>query len=882
MAAGRKTYDSDDDNLLIKYLARYNPGVQGRKGNKIYQTLVKNAEKKWSWASRHSWSGWRDHYCKHQDEFDRKIKKYQLRKGLPTENSTHINGTKKTVDSDIESDADERHKRKYIAATDARKRAKIIYEEEEEEEAAQAEQVEDELADRLEDVESLREASPIVPNIYPNLAALHDSRPKSIPRTTAVNGHFVSLPPTPSDTASRPPTTASNTSRKSSSESDDNYKMPKSRKLPQLSEGPFRTRAFGKTRRNILQESNSDEDDEIPWPPIRDSQKTVKKPSKSPFKLEPPAGQRRVDAKEPSIVTKPPNNTTSSPKKPEEPPVRLSLTKKPQRETEVKDIAEQPKRAVAHRAPQHVNAVASSSRVKLPVSSAFREPPPRSPPKPSQNGVVGRSPSPLDWGSPVGGLPSSPLAPPSRLKASLLPPPSTAVTPSRRPIQPPPATRSPFDINALLAADDAIPRTAAQPRRRHLQNVAQPRQPPQPLFFAGMRSSNTSRIGGSRSVISEEERGSTRRSRAPSPATDTSRPQLYQLASPPRASSVRQQPRSPLSSQPKRRSQFEQVFISRDKPSNPSNKHHTALQAESDATRRHSYPASTGIPRIDFDTKRIFMPRQSLPASVIPPHQQEFQQRRVSAPQPRPQQSRRHSSVFTFRAQPRPSSLPSSVQGSPTAAALHADVGVQTLLVMAENHGFSLQVVENVFTRTRSIAKTDAILLKLRETADAAVEAMLEVEDVDVEDEQREALVLRHKRQLSGASTTIRTPQYGGGAGSSNRKRHGRTKQEEEAFRPRPLGIDPQDVLADMDYTPPSGSRAAAVTRAARKSRESGADMSLRETHGSSRRAVPVEIGEILRGNMQGLRELERRDVDMAMQKVEEVARYVLDERRRR
>ncbi|KAJ7174368.1 hypothetical protein C8R46DRAFT_88986 [Mycena filopes] len=139
-AGGRTPFTPQDDTLLSKYLAKYNPGIQGRSGNKIYQLLVENEHDKWPWSSRHPWQGWRDRYTKNQSQFNKRIKEYQVKKGLPTENTHWINGTQKLKGSDAEEEeggasgreTDEdgkakgrvKRKRKSVPNADARKRAK--------------------------------------------------------------------------------------------------------------------------------------------------------------------------------------------------------------------------------------------------------------------------------------------------------------------------------------------------------------------------------------------------------------------------------------------------------------------------------------------------------------------------------------------------------------------------------------------------------------------------------------------------------------------------------------------------------------------------------------------------------------------------------------
>jgi hypothetical protein len=41
-SVGRNPFTSDEDKLLVKYLAKYNPEVKGRSGNRVYKALVEN------------------------------------------------------------------------------------------------------------------------------------------------------------------------------------------------------------------------------------------------------------------------------------------------------------------------------------------------------------------------------------------------------------------------------------------------------------------------------------------------------------------------------------------------------------------------------------------------------------------------------------------------------------------------------------------------------------------------------------------------------------------------------------------------------------------------------------------------------------------------
>ncbi|EJD53634.1 hypothetical protein AURDEDRAFT_156874 [Auricularia subglabra TFB-10046 SS5] len=73
----RNEYTPADDYELSKYIAHKFPDQTqpGRAGNKLYRDLCDDVET-YTWAARHPWSSWREHYIKNRDSFDRRIKKY--------------------------------------------------------------------------------------------------------------------------------------------------------------------------------------------------------------------------------------------------------------------------------------------------------------------------------------------------------------------------------------------------------------------------------------------------------------------------------------------------------------------------------------------------------------------------------------------------------------------------------------------------------------------------------------------------------------------------------------------------------------------------------------------------------------------------------------
>ncbi|KAI9442450.1 hypothetical protein H4582DRAFT_1928442 [Lactarius indigo] len=85
-------FTDDDDALLMKFIATYNPQPRGRLGMKLYERLVENAEGKWSFASRHSVQSWRERYKTHQQWFDAKILRYQKKHGISADAPSPVAG----------------------------------------------------------------------------------------------------------------------------------------------------------------------------------------------------------------------------------------------------------------------------------------------------------------------------------------------------------------------------------------------------------------------------------------------------------------------------------------------------------------------------------------------------------------------------------------------------------------------------------------------------------------------------------------------------------------------------------------------------------------------------------------------------------------------
>ncbi|KAJ7663047.1 hypothetical protein B0H17DRAFT_1092993 [Mycena rosella] len=223
---------------------------------------------------------------------------------------------------------------------------------------------------------------------------------------------------------------------------------------------------------------------------------------------------------------------------------------------------------------------------------------------------------------------------------------------------------------------------------------------------------------------------------------------------------------------------------------------------------------------------------------------------------------------------------------------------------MAANHCFDMEVVGRVYAASGDLAKTDAVLLRMRESAERAAKAALRELGVD---EGPEPFVLRHRRRASGSSAeangngntgTKRSP-----SSSQRKKRHA---DGDDVFRPQPLE---RDLRAETEYTPPASSRAGKIARAARKGRlEEGLERERRRASGGGTLSafargaraqgqrldadmeddVPridvdgdmdmdAPFEAFAGGNVEVLRELERRDVQLGMRRVVDVACYMMD-----
>ncbi|KAJ7250298.1 hypothetical protein C8J57DRAFT_681881 [Mycena rebaudengoi] len=799
VAGGRTPFTPEDDALLVKYIAKYNPGVQGRSGNRIYKQLIENAYNKWKWGQRHPWQGWRDRYYKNQPEFNRRIKRYQTEKGMPTENSIWVNGTQKDKDKDASADEDDtKRKRKRMPTEDAPVKGKRIKIEQ------PSKQEMEESGDDTDDDPHRPRAH--APDIYPDISGLSShskaapqpktqrvpplSKPRARPvRKDTDSDFFASIPPTPTTDATHPPTTASGGSVSNA----EHQPISKARALARLVEGPYRTTFPGAQRAP----HKSDDEQAPQWPPLRKRQNVVNSTAATHGSL--------GGGSEPLVPRASP--------------------------------------------PRQVNAVASSSRVQLsprptaPLRVSPQVLPPRRSPTrtPPRAPADVRSPSPLDWGSPLEPSTSRISSP---LKARRLLP-SLSFDNKGAPT---------VNGSPLKGQTQSGPRPFFGRRVGHNPQAS----PPRPN---GSSPTNHNRNRDSNGGATGDR--NTRHPPTESPPHTETRHVYYRLPRPPPVSSSRTDSGNgtPLAQKGRTKAVQAMSLLGVAAGRNP------ARPSDNDP-RRHSFPASA-MPRVDFEKMSMTVPRQSLPPRSSPRHK---------AP------PRRHGSLFSPRALPSPASSSGGPAMSVSDQALLVRLGLEKAIsIMAGNHNFGTEVVWSVYSRVDDLAKTDAILLRMRTTAEAEGQAALNELGSDDEwegqQQQEEALTLRHRRRTSSLK---RTPQSG----------------ESERFQPRMLE---RAMLGETEYTPPSESRAGGITRLVKKGRTEEAllrerkrasgggtlssfsrDMRM-QTQG---RAPPDMEDDVPRtppfaafaeANVEVLRELEERDVSLGMLRAAEVATYMID-----
>ncbi|KAJ7477015.1 hypothetical protein B0H11DRAFT_2031613 [Mycena galericulata] len=906
--------------------------------------------KKWSWSERHPWSGWRERYRKNEDEFNRRIKKYQAKKNLPTENPHHINGTQKPKpepkrESDTESssedgDREPKRKRKRTSAGDARKRARREEAEESGSEGGARSQPEEQpMALDDESVEAPRRRRTHVPDLYPDLATLDvspassdgDDRPRQKPRPAPKvkskprappspapapgadsEDFFAPVPPTPTTVAgapSRPPTTTSGGSVTSSkrsggaalqdkkkhefaaAEADPKPKpKPKPKALPKIVENAYGTAFAGARRPWVV---DSDEEDEAPkkeWPPVRSrsakQQQQQPKPKPKPraqsvqsggdaseMEVEAAVSEQRVDLGRAKEVKKKKERDTKS---------------------EAEDVKDVPGAPPARRVPQQVNAVASSSRVQVMPSARLRRAHSPSPPPPAKAAPVPvqkvtqqrqqrqqRSQTPLLVPASPRHLTPSPRAPPSGHHTQRSPSPLDWGSPVVG--EGADAQKYPWmDVDAsspiAVAAGSPLVTQDARSERRSVDGSSPPYRGHKAAPVLPRLSLTKGRIDGQSmngSVIQRNrdrdhasmgsvDQGRTprrprSRSRAPSPRTDAHMSHPYRLASPPHASLAGAR-RYPM-----QRSQSG-TPLPRKATRMPAGVKPVSAPDNGGVGRRHSFPVAAAsnaeLPHIDFETRRITAPLTLPSSSTRAPLQLRSRHSMPAAPPPARQiVPRRHGSLFP----PRTPAAVSTPRSAPTASrSTHASGSASTggapdeaLAAMAANHRFDAAVVRNVYVATGDLAETDR-------SAEAAGVALLRELGRGGDEEE----VRTHRRDHSGATTVTTATEVGrsppSAPGSSSRR-----KQE---FRPQPLA---RGVLVD--------SRAGELARLEKKgnqeerrrasgSRSGGRSTSTRgPAHGAHGAVVDVpQFEAFAAGNVD-------RDVSLGMLRAADVAAFMLD-----
>ncbi|KAK7028947.1 hypothetical protein VNI00_014787 [Paramarasmius palmivorus] len=73
-----RSFSARDDCYLVSFIAKNNPQIVGRKGERLYKRLVEEK------GDSHTWSQWRNRYCRHSEEFDRLIQLHLANGTLPT------------------------------------------------------------------------------------------------------------------------------------------------------------------------------------------------------------------------------------------------------------------------------------------------------------------------------------------------------------------------------------------------------------------------------------------------------------------------------------------------------------------------------------------------------------------------------------------------------------------------------------------------------------------------------------------------------------------------------------------------------------------------------------------------------------------------------
>ncbi|KAJ7638214.1 hypothetical protein FB45DRAFT_397266 [Roridomyces roridus] len=888
---GRNAFSTDDDKFLVKYIATYNPGVPGRSGNNLYKRLTENADRKWSWSERHTWQSWRERYTKNASYFNERIEKYQKKHGMPMENAGHINGTKAIIKTEDDSEEERipapTRKRKRKSDENARKRLRR------EEESGGSDQ-EPQRSKR----QPLRKNSPSPPppEAHPEIVTL--DAPESSDSVTESDSDNNAPPPRrPKSKAAvilsssvAPSPNANGTVEKPKSKP-----HPNGRPLPKIVQGLLRN-DFARPRR--MRDDTDDEEEngeEKQWPPERPA-KTRSKVSKP--KPKPSSADEMDELEEEAVVSlgAEPNLQELEHVDAIEQDPRISLPPPapPRSPAAIKRSPLSPRPHRSAPPPQHVNAVASSSRVRLTPAPAPLPSPVRSTltagsaqrhgPSVQKSASVewlarlrqrekeveprqSSSMSPIDWGSPV--------------KRRMSPPPNGGIEMAR--------------------------------------NISMPR--------------NNSPM---RSVTGSTENGSHRRSQAPSPGSvrhlDLGRNSLqslptpveprgpdYSLPSPPRGASSQGLLRrhldfrsgtesyeaTPLAGKAKGKSKA----LPRDRS--------TAPATADTHTRRHSLPAPLArqaqlagvLPRIDFQAGKISFtaPLKTSPGRAV--SVSSLFKRRVSGSGLKEELTRR--------------SLPAPARERLPTAPPPLDEEQ-----LARKYNQPVEVVREVIEATGEGA--EMVLRRMKEGAERARREALEEMGVRVRNEE-ESVVLRHKRpresgddaEGSGqrnrrdSSRQVEVPDTLLHSRGREREREisnaGRADQrhvareegpfvfhhrrrdsaphrisrtsaaaEEEEFRPQPLA---RDVFADIGYSPPSRSRA----RVAQKQLGLGRGRVSSErspqvqptTPATSRRASEEEEKpqlprfEEVASDVRVLREIETVDLSAGLRIARDVAAYM-------
>ncbi|KAJ3800041.1 hypothetical protein GGU11DRAFT_774756, partial [Lentinula aff. detonsa] len=127
-SGGRKAFSTEDDELLVKYLAEFSV-TEGRKGTRLYKQLTDNATGQWPWCTRHPWQSWQSRYKRDSEDMERRIRVYKRRQAKAVPASQDHSANANTVENRAEGEKSDTNnlqsrKRKDTPPMESRKQVK--------------------------------------------------------------------------------------------------------------------------------------------------------------------------------------------------------------------------------------------------------------------------------------------------------------------------------------------------------------------------------------------------------------------------------------------------------------------------------------------------------------------------------------------------------------------------------------------------------------------------------------------------------------------------------------------------------------------------------------------------------------------------------------